>query len=189
MRVCPSSSENGSSSALLRLLAGILLFLLCGFVGLTIVRRVRPASDGGLASRFVKQSNEIERLVSVVRNAPQISIVQRHANSNGILLAQNQSGQTIPLSALSNASLELPRLFDIVDCDYVSRNPSEFTIAFRRNGIEDLYPGGIKVIAFCSIAPTSIVSSIDDFRRKNRGRYGVYQSLGGSWFIKYEEAH
>ena len=187
MKVFPSSSEIGAAQ--LKVLVGVLLFLLCGFVVMTIALRLRPSSDEALAVRFARQSNDIQRLVSIVQGPSEIAIVQRHAKSNGVVLVLNRAGQIIPGSVLGQAASELPRLFGAVDCDYVSQNPPDVTVAFRRNGIEDLYPGGIKVIAFCSVPPTSVVSSIDDFRRKNRGRYGIYQHLAGPWYIKYEEAH
>jgi hypothetical protein len=189
MTVCPSSSEMSRSIDKFKLLTAIIILALCGFIGVAVALKLAPMSDGRLASRFAKQSNEIERLVSIVREAPTISIVQRHSESNSLLLVVDNAGRVIPASVLGQPSLELHRLFGVVDCDYVSRNASEFTLAFRRNGIEDLYPGGIKVIAFRSTPPTSIVSSIDDFRRNNRGNYDFYQHLGGCWYVKYEQVY
>ena len=160
----------------------------CGLV-VAIALKIRPVSDESLAALFTEERTSLDRLVSVLAGNPAISCVQRHAESNDVLLATDNAGRWTPASATVPAAGEVQRLFDQLGCDYASRGASEITVAFRRNGIEDLHPGGCKVLAFCSAQPEFVVSSIDDFRRHNRGRYGCYRHLEGSWYIKYEQAH
>lgn len=167
----------------------VLLVLAVGVMLVSIALAIRPISDEALSAQFEKHRNEWERLMSVFQHYPEIAMVQRHAESGRLLTGTDKAGSTVSMSDMGSSVGELLQLFELLRCDYISRSDSEITVALRRNGIEDLYPGGYKVIAICSNQPAFIVSSIDDFRRENRGKYRFYKHLDGPWYIKYEQAH
>ena len=166
----------------------VLLLLGCG-LALVVSLKVRPRSDESLAHKFVEKRAEMDRLRSIIATNLAISTIQRHAESKDVLLATDKNGRTVAVSELGDAGKELRTLFNLIGCDYACQNASEFIIALPRNGIEDLYPGGVKVYAFRSNGPAVLVDSIDSFRQQHRGQYGYYQELSNSWYIKYEEAH
>lgn len=171
------------------LVTALLFVPLVGGMLTSIALTIRPISDKSLTAWFFKHRNEWERLMSVVHNDPRVTIVQRHSQSSRLLIGTDKAGRTISMSEMGSSAGELLRLFDVLGCDYVSRSALETKAALRRNGIEDLYPGGYKVIAICSNQPPVVVSSIDDFRQQNPGKYRYYQHLDGPWYIKYEQAH
>lgn len=150
---------------------------------------VTPASDDTLALRFKKQRTQMERLVSLMRSNRSYSFVQRHSQTPHVVLITDEAGRSRPASEVGPAAVELRKLFKAVGCDYISRHGSEVTIAPPRKGIEDIYPGGYKVFAFCPTQPAFVVKSIDEARRRYPGTYGFYRHLEGPWYIKYEQAH
>jgi hypothetical protein len=162
------------------------LVLISGLLA-AIVLAAQPISDEALKAQFSRQRKEMELLVSILSSNPAVFMIQRNPNSKGTLEAGDELGHPVPM--LTSTVSQLQRLFDYLDCDYVSRNASEVSLAPKRNGIEDLHPGGYKTFVFCSTPPGSIVSSIDEFRRRNPGKYDCYQHLDGPWYIKWQEAH
>lgn len=165
----------------------VLLVLAVGVMILVTVSTIRPISDEAMAARFAKQRPQWEHLISILQTNHGINFFQRHSENRKLLIGTDKAGRTKPMSEIGS-SAEWLQLFDLLNLDYVSRCDLEVTAAFRRNGIEDIYPGGYKVIALCSNQPQFIVNSIDDFRRRNRGTYRYYQHLAGPWYIKYEQA-
>jgi hypothetical protein len=166
----------------------VLALLVCGLL-LFLSLKIQPHSDKSLALQFAERRIEMERLRLILASEPSIRTVQRHAEFKNTLLVTDSAGRTNSASKLGDLGHELHRLFNVIGCDYASQDSSEVIIAFPRNGIEDLYPGGVMVYAFCSNEPAFLVDSIDIYRRKARGKYGYYQPLEESWYIKYEEAH
>lgn len=149
----------------------------------------RPASDETLKRHFRSQRAEFVGIVSLLASNRTISFVQRHSESNRQLIVTGTNGSTLDTSAMVSVMGEFRRFFNVIDCEYVSSSDVEIIVGFKRIGFEDIYPGGIKVIAFRESPPVTIVNSIDGFRRSNRGKYEVYMPLEGSWYVKYREAH
>jgi hypothetical protein len=81
------------------------------------------------------------------------------------------------------------RLFRQLGCEKVVLGKDEIVVLFRVNGLQWLYPGGMKVFAFRSNAPALIVGSIDEHRTQYPRRYEVYLPLTNSWFLKYDAAY
>jgi hypothetical protein len=165
-----------------------LLFVGC-VLAVAVSIMCRPTSDDWIIDYFERHRTELDQLVSIVAADQTLLFIQRHSQSNTVILVTEAAGHLRITREMGQDDVLLQRLFDAIGCDFVSKHNSEIIIAPRRSGIEDLYPGGYKVIVFRSTQPDLVVDSLDDFRRQNPGRYGVYRSLVDAWYIKYKAAH
>jgi hypothetical protein len=164
-----------------------LLLVVCAIV-IAVAFIVRVPSDVALTHWFSEHRSKLEALVSLVESNSVICFIQR-SDPKSTLIVTDKENRLISETEAPWIYRESRPLFDALNCDYVSKSDSEIIVGLHRNGIEDLYPGGFKVIAFRTNRPTFIVSSIDDERRRSPGKYDLYLPMAGSWYLKYEEAH
>lgn len=165
---------------------GIALLLLALLLGAIFV--TSPRSDEFFAKRFQIHKGKLEELVTLLKTN-QINFVQRHSEDRDVLLETRGNAPSAEVSSHSTYGANLRRLFDTIGCEYASWAADEITVCLPRNGIEDLYPGGHKAFVFRATQPATLVESLDEHRRNNRGQYDFYRSLEGGWYIKYKEAH
>lgn len=165
---------------------GIALLLLTLLLGAMFV--VSPPSDEIFAKRFHAQKGKLRELATVIE-ANQITFVQRHSEDRSVLWETRGNAPSAEMSSKSTYGTNLRRLFDTIGCEYASWAEDEITVCLPRNGIEDLYPSGYKAFVFRATQPATLVESLDEHRRKNRGQYDFYRSLESGWYIKYKEAH
>jgi hypothetical protein len=162
----------------LLILCGVALLCMCGLW-------IAPRSDEWFIKKFQRHKHDFEDLATLLE-AYQMDFVSRRSGGLGEI---RRGGQFTEVSRHAGYATNLHRLFSTIGCEYASRGQDEIIVCLPRNGFEHFFPGGYKVFAFRASPPVSLVESVDEHRRKHRGQYDFYQSLGEGWYLKYQEEH
>jgi hypothetical protein len=136
---------------------------------------------------FQRQEHALNELIRRFQADTNLVAIKRHSQRSKVLRSMSADGRSKDVKLDGKTESVYYRLFRQVNCEQIVRGQDETMVELRGTGFEWLYPGGKKVYVFRCSAPGLLVTSIDDYRSTNRGRYDAYLLLTNSWFLKYVE--